>query len=53
MSMDQFEVIRSKQLSADEKRDRSDFVIMTDTIEHARAQVQNVLTQIRQRMTDA
>jgi dephospho-CoA kinase len=53
MSMDQFEVIRSKQLPADEKRDRSDFVIITDTIEHARAQVQNVLTQIRQRMTDA
>jgi dephospho-CoA kinase len=53
MSMYQFEVIRSKQLPADEKRDRSDFVIITDTIEHARAQVQNVLTQIRQRMTDA
>ena len=53
MSMDQFEVIRSKQLPADEKRDRSDFVIITDTIEHARVQVQNVLTQIRQRMTDA
>ena len=53
MSMDQFEVIRSKQLPADEKRDRSDFVIITDTIQHARAQVQNVLTQIRQRMTDA
>ena len=53
MSMEQFEVIRAKQLPADEKRDRSDFVIITDTIEHARVQVQNVLAQIRQRMTDA
>ena len=53
MSMEQFEMIRAKQLPADEKRDRSDFVIITDTIEHARAQVQNVLTQIRQRMTNA
>ena len=53
MSMDQFEVIRAKQLPTHEKRDRSDFVIITDTIEHARVQVQNVLTEIRQRMTNA
>jgi dephospho-CoA kinase len=53
MSMEQFEVIRTKQMPANEKRDRSDFVIITDTIEHARVQVQNVLTQIRLRMTHA
>ena len=53
MSMEQLEVIRAKQLPANEKRDRSDFVIITDTIEHARVQVQNVLTEIRQRMTNA
>ena len=53
MSMEQFEVIRAKQLPTHEKRDRSDFVIITDTIEHARVQVQNVLTEIRQRMTNA
>ena len=53
MSMEQLEVIRAKQLPAHEKRDRSDFVIITDTIEHARVQVQNVLTEIRQRMTNA
>jgi dephospho-CoA kinase len=53
MSMEQFEVIRNKQMPANEKRDRSDFVIITDTIEHARVQVQNVLTQIRLRMTHA
>ena len=53
MSMEQLEVIRAKQLPTHEKRDRSDFVIITDTIEHARVQVQNVLTEIRQRMTNA
>ena len=53
MSMEQFEVIRAKQLPTHEKRDRSDFVIITDTIENARVQVQNVLTEIRQRMTNA
>ena len=53
MSMEQFEVIRAKQLPTHEKHDRSDFVIITDTIEHARVQVQNVLTEIRQRMTNA
>ena len=53
MSMEQFEVIRAKQLPTHEKRDRSDFVIITDTIDHARVQVQNVLTEIRQRMTNA
>lgn len=53
MSAEQFEVIRAKQLPADEKRDRADYVIVTDTIEHARTQVQNVLKSIRQRMSNA
>ena len=53
MSAEQFEVIRAKQLPADEKRDRADYVIVTDTIEHARMQVQNVLKSIRQRMSNA
>ena len=53
MSTEQFEVIRTKQLPADEKRDRADYVIVTDTIEHARTQVQNVLKSIRQRMSNA
>lgn len=47
MSEEQFEVIRAKQLPADEKRDRADYVIVTDTIENARAQVQDVLKSIR------
>jgi dephospho-CoA kinase len=37
----------------DDKCARSDFVIETDTLEHARAQVHDVLEQIRKRMTDA
>ncbi len=53
MSAEQFEVIRAKQLPADEKRNRADYVIVTDTIEHARMQVQNVLKSIRQRMSNA
>ena len=53
MSAEQFEVIRAKQLPADEKRDRADYVIVTGTIEHARTQVQNVLKSIRQRMSNA
>ena len=53
MSAEQFEVIRTKQLPANEKRDRADYVIVTDTIEHARTQVQNVLKTIRQRMSNA
>jgi dephospho-CoA kinase len=53
MSKTQFEAIRAKQMPANEKRDRSDFVIETDTIENARTQVQTVLTTIRQRMSNA
>ncbi|MFT5799792.1 MAG: dephospho-CoA kinase [Candidatus Azotimanducaceae bacterium] len=53
MSAEQFEVIRTKQLPANEKRDRADYMIVTDTIEHARTQVQNVLKSIRQRMSNA
>ncbi len=53
MSAKQFEVIRAKQLPANEKRDRADYVIVTDTIEHARTQVQNVLKSIHQRMSNA
>jgi dephospho-CoA kinase len=49
MTQDQFEAIRAKQMPADEKRDRADYVIITDTLEHARAQVHSVLKSIRQR----
>ena len=48
-----FEKIRAKQMPNEEKCARSDFVIVTDTVEHARAQVQDVIRQIRERMRDA
>ena len=47
MTRDQFLAIRAKQMSAAEKRAKSDYVVTTDTIEHARAQVQNIVSQIR------
>ncbi|WP_390911666.1 dephospho-CoA kinase [Pseudosulfitobacter sp. SM2401] len=53
MTQEQFEAIRAKQLPADEKRDRADYVIVTDTPEHARAQVAEIVNSIRQGIADA
>lgn len=53
MTEAQFENIRAKQMPNDEKCARSDYVIETDTLEHARAQVQDVVADIRKRMRDA
>ncbi|WP_299735916.1 dephospho-CoA kinase [uncultured Roseobacter sp.] len=53
MTRAEFESIRAKQMPNDEKCARSDFVIVTDTVEHARAQVQDVVRQIRERLRDA
>ena len=53
MTEEQFSKILSKQMSITEKRMRSDYVIKTDTIEHAREQVQQVLQQIRSQMNYA
>ncbi|MCG7520406.1 dephospho-CoA kinase [Ruegeria sp. Ofav3-42] len=53
MTEAQFEQIRAKQMPNDEKCARSDFVIVTDTLDHARTQVQDVVRQIRARMADA
>jgi dephospho-CoA kinase len=47
MSEAQFEHIRAKQMPDEEKRKRADHVIITDTVEHARAQVQSIVKQIR------
>lgn len=53
MTNEQFEAIRSKQMTNDEKCARSDFVIETVTLEKAQAQVQAIVRQIRSRHTDA
>ncbi len=50
MTRDQFLAIRSKQMPATEKCARADHVILTDTLEHAAAQVQKVVDQIRSRL---
>ncbi|MCR9110799.1 dephospho-CoA kinase [Marivita sp. XM-24bin2] len=53
MTAEQFRAIRDKQMPNDEKCARSDYAIETDTLEHARAQVHDVLSQIRAKLSDA
>lgn len=53
MTEDQFDAILAKQLPDAEKRARADYVIETDTLEHARAQVQAVLDDIRRSKDNA
>ncbi|MEP4249747.1 dephospho-CoA kinase [Tateyamaria sp.] len=53
MDLAQFLAIKAKQIPNAEKCDRADFVILTDTLEHARAQVHHVIDQIRKRTKDA
>ena len=53
MTRDEFLSIRDKQLPNEEKCARSDFVIHTDTLEHARQQVHDILEQIRKQVNDA
>ena len=50
MTRETFESIRAKQMPNDQKCALSDFVIVTDDLEHARQQVQAVLAEIRERM---
>ena len=50
MTLDQFLVIRAKQMPAAEKCRRANFVIETDTLEHASAQVQNIVSTIRSQL---
>ncbi|WP_138935816.1 dephospho-CoA kinase [Roseovarius arcticus] len=53
MSEAQFNAILAKQMPDAEKRARATWVITTDTLEHARAQVQAVVDAIRQDMPHA
>jgi len=47
MTQDQFLHIKSMQMPDAEKRARADYVIITDTQDHARQQVQDIVTEIR------
>ena len=53
MSKDQFQAILAKQMPDAEKRRRADYVIVTDTPDHAAKQVQDVLADITRRLADA
>jgi dephospho-CoA kinase len=53
MTKSQLDLIRSKQMPNEEKCARSDYVIVTDTLEHARRQVQNIVKEIRGKISHA
>lgn len=53
MTRDQFLAIRAKQMPDEDKRARADYVIVTDTPENARRQVQDVIADIQRRMHHA
>ena len=53
MTEAQFQAILAKQMPDAEKRARADFVIETDTLDHARQQVENIVQQIRKGRADA
>ena len=53
MTAEQFRAIRDKQMPNEEKCARADYVIVTDTLEHCRAQVHSVLKDIKNRLTHA
>ncbi|MCB1365856.1 MAG: dephospho-CoA kinase [Rhodobacteraceae bacterium] len=53
MTAGQFRQIRDKQMPDAEKRARSDYVVVTDTPEHARAQVRAIVDTIMAGLRDA
>ncbi len=53
MTEQQFETIRAKQMPAAEKAAKADYVIETDTLEHARSQVKAVIADIRRKLNHA
>lgn len=53
MSEADFKAILARQMPDAEKRARADYVIKTDTLDHARAQVRAILARIREGAGDA
>ena len=47
MSEEMFEQVKSRQWSNSQKCEKADFVILTDTLEHVHAQVENILAKLR------
>ncbi len=53
MTRDQFLQIKAKQMPNAQKVAQSDYAIETDTLEHARRQVHDIVTSIRERLSHA
>jgi dephospho-CoA kinase len=53
MTEDQFEMIKAKQMPDAEKRALADHVVITDTLDHARDQVREIVTEIRKKLKNA
>ncbi len=53
MSEDQFNLIKSKQMPIEEKLKRADFVIETDSLQHAKQQVSQIVHTLRERINNA
>lgn len=53
MTPEQFRQIRDKQMPDADKRARADYVIITDTLDHARDQVRRIVAEIRAGMANA
>ncbi|MBR9843198.1 MAG: dephospho-CoA kinase [Rhodobacteraceae bacterium] len=53
MTLEQFEQIRAKQMPNEEKCAQSDYVVVTDTLEHARKQVNDIVLKIRKDLSVA
>ena len=53
MSEEDFQMILARQMPIEEKRQRSDYVIKTDTLEHARTQVAAIIEDIKGKLNNA
>ena len=53
MTEAQLDQIMARQMPNAEKCARADYVIVTDTLDHARTQVETIVTDIRGKLADA
>jgi len=53
MTEERFEFILSRQMPDADKRSKADYVVITDTVDHARKQVERIVTDIRERIENA